>query len=156
MRRPLLGLGLLALVTVPAAAQLPSLAVLDVRVGAHAAMPTSDLGDAYDTGFGVYGRVGAPIGPVKVMATLTWSRLRGIAASGTTDLDVITVQAGPHFSLATLDVGVEAGYFSQFQQIGVAPNLSIELLGFDLTASYHKTFSDPKGSWITLGAGYRF
>ena len=153
MRRPLLGLGLLALVTAPAAAQVP---LLDVRVGAHAVMPTSDLGDAYDTGFGVYGRVGAPIGPVKLMATLTWSRLRGITASGTTDLDVITVQAGPHFSLATLDVGVEAGYFSQFQQIGVAPNLSIELLGFDLTASYSKTFSDPKGSWITLGAGYRF
>ncbi|MDH5233635.1 MAG: hypothetical protein OEW77_01670 [Gemmatimonadota bacterium] len=153
MRRCLLVIGFVTLVAPAATAQLP---VLDLRLGAHAGMPTGDLGDAYDTGFGVYGRLGAPVGPLKLMASATWNRLKGIATASTTDLDVVTVTAGPHFGMAMLDVGIEGGYFSQFQEFGASPNVSLKLLRYELTASYNMTFQDPKGSWLTLGAGLRF
>ena len=153
MRRTLLALGLVALVAPAATAQIP---VLDVRVGAHAVMPSGDLGDAYDAGFGAYGRIGAPVGPLKLMASVTWNRFKGISTASTTDLDVVTVQGGPHFSFALLDLGIEAGYFSQFEQAGISPNLSLKLLRYEVTASYNATFNDPKGSWLTIGAGLRF
>jgi hypothetical protein len=153
MRRCLLLLGLVALVAPAATAQLP---LLDVRLGAHAVLPTGDLGDAYDTGFGVYGRVGAPVGPLKLMASASWNRLKGISVASTSDLDVVTVTVGPHFGMAMLDIGIEGGYFSQFDKFGAAPNVSLKLLRYELTASYNATFQDPKGSWITVGAGLRF
>jgi hypothetical protein len=152
IRRSLAALGLAALFAAPAAAQLP---LLDVRVGAHAVLPTGDLDDAFDAGFGAYGRIGAPIGPVKLMASVTWNRLKS-ANPLVEDTDVVTLTAGPHFSLAMLDIGIEGGYFSEFEEFGLAPNVSIGLLKFDLTASYHTTLEDPRGSWMTVGLGFRF
>lgn len=142
-----------ALMATPLAAQLP---VLDLRVGAHAVVPTADLGDFYDPGFGVYGRVGMPVGPVQLVASATWSRLGGIATAATTDLDIVSGQVGPHFTVAMFDLGAEVAYFSQFQEIGLAPNVSLRLGRFDLTASYNTTFKEPTGSWLTVGAGLRF
>lgn len=142
-----------ALAAAPVAAQVP---VLDLRVGAQAVVPTGELADFYDPGFGVYGRVGMPVGPVQLMASATWSRLRGIATAATTDLDVVSGQVGPHFAVAMFDLGAEVAYFSQFQEVGIAPNVSLRLGRFDLTASYSTTFKEPTGSWLTVGAGLRF
>ena len=138
---------------VPVAAQIPG---LDIRLGAHALVPTADLADFYEAGFGAYGRIGLPVGPAKLMASATWNRLRGVSAMATTDLDVLSAQVGPHFGTGILDIGVEAAYFSQFQELGVAPNVSLKLLRYEVTASYNTTFQDPKGSWLTLGLGVRF
>ncbi|MBL8995780.1 MAG: hypothetical protein KJZ74_12465 [Gemmatimonadales bacterium] len=153
LRRSLQVLAVALVTSTPALAQVPG---LDIRLGAHAAMPTAELGDFYDAGFGVYGRVGMPVGPVKLMASATWNRLRGIEGAGTTDLDVVSGQVGPHFSTALLDIGLEAAYFSQFQELGIAPNVSVKLLRYEITASYNTTFQDPKGSWLTFGVGLRF
>ena len=161
MRRIALVLGLSTLLAVPAAAQIP---VLDIRLGAQAALPTGDLADAYDTGFGAYARLGAPIGPVKLMGSLTWTRLRGknvtlpiIGTVGIPDQDVVSVQVGPHFSAALLDIGVEGAYFSEFDKFGFAPNVSLGLMSMELTASYNIVFSDPsKATWLSVGAGFRF
>lgn len=152
LRRLVLTLGLIALAAAPAAAQVP---VLDIRLGAHAVVPTGDLGDVAETGFGVYGRIGAPVGPIKLMGSVTWNRLTAKAGFGS-DQDVLTFQAGPHFSLAMLDVGIEGGYFSEVEEFGLTPNVSIGLLGFELTASYNTTLKDPATNWLSIGAGFRF
>src|SRR5690606_12514016 len=147
IRRSLAALALATLCAAPAAAQVP---VLDVRLGAHAAVPTGDLADVFDAGFGVYGRLGAPVGPIKLMGRVTWNRLTG-ANPSVEDVDVITISGGPHFMLGLLDLGLELGYYSEFEELGFSPNLSIGLLKFDVTASYNTTFEDPRGSWMTLG-----
>lgn len=152
IRRFVLALGLAALVAAPAAAQVP---VLDVRLGAHAVVPSGDLADVAETGYGVYGRIGAPIGPIKLMGSVTWNRLTAKAGFGS-DQDVITVQAGPHFSLALLDIGIEGGYFSEVEEFGLTPNVSIGFSKLELTASYNTTLKDPATNWISVGLGFRF
>jgi hypothetical protein len=152
IRRTLAALALATLCAAPAAAQVP---VLDIRLGAHLAMPTEDLSDAFDAGFGAYGRLGVPVGPIKLMASITWNRLKG-ANPFVEDLDVITITGGPHFSVGLLDIGVEGGYYSEFEEFGFSPNVSIGLLQFDVTASYNTTLDDPRASWMTLGLGFRF
>jgi hypothetical protein len=152
IRRTLAALALAALCAAPVAAQVP---VLDIRLGAHAALPTGDLGDVFDAGFGAYGRLGAPVGPIKLMASITWNRLKA-ASPLVEDVDVVTITGGPHFSAGLFDIGVEAGYYGEFEEFGFSPNVSIGLLQFDVTASYNTTLKDPRGSWMTLGLGFRF
>lgn len=136
-----------------AQAQVP---VIDLRLGAHAVMPTGDLGDGFDTSFGLYGRIGAATGPVKLMGTLTWNRLTP-TSDLFDDLDVITIQAGPHFSMTPLvDFGFEAAYLTEFEEFALSPNISLSLLRFELTASYTTTFDSPQANWISLGGGIRF
>lgn len=134
-------------------AQVP---VIDLRLGAHAVMPTGDLGDGFDTSFGLYGRIGAPTGPMKLMAALTWNRLKSKSALFD-DLDVITIQAGPHFALTPLaDFGVEAAYLTEFEDFGLSPSFSLSMSRFELTAAYTTTFDSPQANWISLGGGIRF
>lgn len=143
--------GLAALFSAPAAAQVP---LLDLRAGVHATFPSGETADAYDGGFGVYGRLGAPVGPLKLMASATWNRLGGKA--GNDDIDIITLQAGPHFTIGLFDLGIEAGYFSEIDKIGFAPNISFALMNYEITATYNTTLEDPTASWISVGAGIRF
>lgn len=151
-RRLMLAALATAAVAAPAAAQVP---LLDVRIGAHAAIPTGDLGDAYDAGVGAYGRIGLPVGPVKLMGSVTWNRLKA-ASPLIDDVDFITVTGGPHFGMMMFDVGIEGGYFGEFEEFGLSPNVSLKLLKLDVTASYNTTLKDPRGSWMTLGVGLRF
>ncbi len=156
IRRFALALGLSTLLAAPVAAQLP---VLDVRVGAQAVMPTGDLADAFAAGFGAYGRVGVPVGPFKLMATLTWQQLKGkeILGIGTPDQSFIGITAGPHFSPAPmLDIGLEAGTFTEFDEFGIVPSVSLGLVKFDAMASYTMVNTDPKANYISLGFGFRF
>ena len=160
LRRVAMVLGLSTLLAAPVAAQLP---LLDVRFGAQAVLPQGDLADNYKAGFGAYGRLGFPLGPLKLMGTATWTRLPGKTIDvlgtpvGVEDQDVIGITAGPHFSLLPmLDLGLEAGYFSNFEKVGFVPSVSVGLLNFDLMASYTMVNSDPKASWAGLGIGLRF
>jgi hypothetical protein len=160
LRRVAIVLGLSTLLAAPAAAQLP---LLDVRFGAQAVLPQGDLADLYKGGFGAYGRLGVPLGPIKLMGTATWTRFPGKTVDvlgtpvGIADLDVIGFSAGPHFSPAPLfDLGLEVGYFSEFEKIGFVPSVSVGLLSFDLMASYTIVNSDPKANWAGLGIGLRF
>ena len=76
---------------------------------------------------------------------------------GIADLDVIGFAAGPHFSpVPLLDLGLEVGYFSEFEKMGFVPSVSVGLLNFDLMASYTIVNSDPKSNWAGLGIGLRF
>ena len=159
IRRLALALGLSTLLAAPAAAQIP---VLDIRLGAQAVMPQGDLGTFYKGGFGAYGRVGVPLGMIKLMGTATWTRLPGksITVLGIPatidDQDVVGLTAGPHLSLPLVDAGLEFGYFSNFEKFGIVPSVSVGLLKFDLMASYTIVNADPKANWVALGAGLRF
>ena len=148
-------LGLTTILAAPVAAQLP---LLDVRIGAQAVMPQGDLADIYKGGFGAYGRLGIPLGGIKLMGTATWTRLPGktIGGLGTPDKDVIGLTAGPHLSLPMLDLGIEAGYFSNYKKVGFVPSASLGVLNFDVMLSYTIVDSDPKDNWLGLGVGLRF
>jgi len=155
IRRLALVVGLAAVVSAPAAAQIP---VLDIRLGAQAVMPQGDLSDIYKGGFGAYGRLGVPLGMFKLMGTATWTRLPGKTVGPITieDQDIVGIAAGPHFSFALVDVGLEAGYFSNFKKVGIVPSVSVGLLKLDVMASYTMVNSDPKANWAGLGVGFRF
>ncbi|MCE9602343.1 MAG: hypothetical protein K8S21_09085 [Gemmatimonadetes bacterium] len=159
LRRSAMVLGLTAILAAPAAAQMP---LLDVRIGAQAVLPQGDLADVYKGGFGAYGRLGIPLGGIKLMGTATWTRLPGKTIDvlgtpvGIEDQDVIGLTAGPHLSLPMLDLGVEAGYFTNFKKVGIVPSASLGLLNFDVMLSYTIVNSDPKSNWAGLGVGLRF
>lgn len=134
-------------------AQVP---VIDIRLGAHTAMPTADFANTYESGFGVYGRVGIPLGVVKLMGGATWNRFAPKAAADD-DLDIFTVQAGPHFFLVPLvDLGLEAAYISEIEKFGLSPSVSVGFMKAEVTAAYYTTFNSPATSWLTLGVGLRF
>lgn len=154
IRRIAVALGLAALIAAPAAAQVPA---LDIRVGAHATLPSADLADAQTTGYGAYGRLGAPVGPLKLFASATWNQFKG--EGGAPDTDVTTLTVGPHFSLIPmLDIGIEGGLFfgDNDSEFGLSPNVSIALMKFDVTVQYNTTTKDPKATWINAGVGFRF
>jgi len=159
VRRFALALGLATICAAPVAAQLP---LLDVRIGAQAVMPQGDLGDVYKGGFGAYARLGIPLGGFKLMGTATWTRLPGKTIDvlgtpvGIEDQDVIGLTVGPHVSLPMLDLGLEAGYFSNFKKAGIVPSVSFGVLNFDVMASYTIVTADPRANWIGLGVGLRF
>ncbi len=140
---------------VPVQAQVP---VFDFRFGAHFNMPTSEFGDVYEAGFGIYGRVGAPflaLGPTKLMGTFAWNLFHETGPAD--DLDIMSVSVGPHFMMLPLvDVGVEAGYFTEVDELGLHPNVSVRLMRFDVTASYNTTFNGAAARWFTVGGGLRF
>ncbi len=145
--------GLTAALAAPLHAQIP---LLDIRLGAQAVSPTGDLADTYDAGFGAYGRVGVPLGLVKVMGSVTWNRFAA-ASPLVEDQDEITIQVGPHFSLLPMmDLGLELVQFTDASETGFSPNISVGLLNFEVTAAYHTTFKSPQANWISIGAGIRF
>lgn len=136
----------------PVQAQMP---LLDIRIGAQAAMPSGDFADGFDSGLGAYARVGVPLGLTKLFGSVTYTSFK--PAGGGDNESELTVQAGPHFSLLPmLDFGIEGAYFSESEEFGMAPNISVGLLKFEATASYNTTFADPKASWISVGVGIRF
>lgn len=152
-RRLLLASGLLAALSAPLQAQIP---LLDIRLGAHALMPGGDFANAYDAGFGAYGRVGLPLGLFKLMGSATFNRFTAVDPAAE-DQDLFTLQVGPHFSpIPLLDLGIEGAWFSESEEFGIAPNISVGFLSFEATASYYTTFKDPKANWIAIGVGFRF
>lgn len=153
LRRLVGAIVVVAALAAPLQAQVP---LLDIRVGAQAALPTGDFADSYDAGIGAYGRVGVPLGIVKLFGSATYTQFKS-ALPGSEDSNIWTLQAGPHFSLLPMmDLGIEAAYFGEAEEMGLAPNISIGLLKLDITASYNTTFGDAPSNWITLGVGLRF
>ena len=136
----------------PLAAQVP---VLDIRAGVQAAMPTGDMKNGFDSGYGFYGRVGIPLATFKMMGAVTWNRF---TASGLgADTDFLTIQAGPHVSLVPLaDIGLEVAYITEAEEFGISPSVNIGFSKLELTASYTTTFASPSSSWLTVGLGIRF
>lgn len=153
LKRLLVAVGVLVAAAAPLHAQVP---VLDVRLGGHTAMPTADFANGYESGFGLYGRIGIPLGVAKLMGGATWNRFAPKAA-GADDLDIFTVQAGPHFFLVPLvDVGLEAAYISEVEKFGLSPSVSVGFMKAEITAAYYTTMDNPATSWLTLGVGLRF
>lgn len=143
----------LALITQPLQAQVP---VVDIRLGAQTAAPTGELANGFDYGYGLYARVGVPFGPIALMGSATWTRFKPTAPSSN-NMDIVTLQAGPHFSVIPgLDFGLEGAYFTEVEKFGFAPNVSIGIINFEATLSYNTTLDSPKTSWIALGVGLKF
>lgn len=156
IRRLSFVVGLATALAAPAAAQVP---LVDVRVGAHAIMPTGDFSDGYKPGFGAYGRVGMPLGVVKLMATATYNMFPGktVGVFSVDDETVLGLSVGPHLSLPLVDAGLEVGWFSNFEKVGFIPSVSLGLGRFDVMASYTTVNAEPnKANWFSLGLGLRF
>lgn len=153
LRRFLAVSAFLALAAVPAQAQVP---LLDLRLGAHGALPQGDFADAYDAGVGAYFRAGVPLLVVKMMGSVTYTQFKS-ANPFTDDISEITLQVGPHFSpIPLLDLGAEFAYLTDAEEWAFSPNVSVGFLMLEATASYNKPFDSNAGSWITLGVGLRF
>lgn len=139
----------------PLQAQVPG---VDIRVGAHTAEPTSGLGNGYKNGFGLYTRIGAPVGvgPMSVMGAATWTRFSP-KSNLFKDLDVITLQFGPHLLLAPgFDVGLEGAYITEADRVGLVPVVSFGIPNLEGTLSYTSTLSGQQFSWFSLGIGFKF
>lgn len=153
LRRTLAVSAFLALAVAPAQAQVP---LLDLRVGAHAALPQGNLAGSYDAGYGAYLRAGVPLLLVKLMGSATYTQFKA-ANPLTDDVSEITLQAGPHFSpIPLLDLGAEFGYLTDAKEWAFTPNVSIGFLMLEATASYNKPLEKGAASWVTLGLGFRF
>lgn len=141
------------LLSQPLQAQAPG---LDVRIGVQAAEPTNGFGDVYDSGLGLYARIGAPVGPISLMGAATWTRFKPRSAIFN-DLDILTLQFGPHLAIIPgLDVGIEGAYFSEVEKIGFVPVVSVGIPNLEATLSYSTTFEGPRTSWFALGFGFKF
>lgn len=152
-RRIALTLALVLAAAAPLRAQVP---LLDIRVGAQAALPTGDFADAYDAGIGAYGRIGVPMLAFTLMGSATYTRFKA-ANPLIEDRNELTLQVGPHFNLLPMmDLGLELAYFTEAEETGFSPSISVGLLMLEATASYNTTFNSPRGSWVTLGVGLRF
>lgn len=152
LRRLLAVTAFLALASVPAQAQIP---LLDLRVGAHGALPQGDFADSHDAGVGAYFRAGVPLLLVKVMGSVTYTQFKAVNPL-VDDVSEITLQVGPHFSpIPLLDLGAEFAYMTDTQNWAFAPNVSVGFLMLEATASYNKPFEGNR-SWVTLGVGLRF
>lgn len=137
----------------PLQAQLPG---PDIRVGIHTAEPTNGFGNGYDNGFGLYARIGAPMGPISLMGAATWTRFSP-ESSLFRDLDIITLQFGPHLMLIPgLDVGIEGAYFTEVEDFGFVPVISFGIPNLEANLAYNTTFDGPKTSWFSLGIGFKF
>lgn len=150
LRRLVATAGLLSLFAAPAQAQIP---LLDIRVGAQGALPQGTFGDVYDAGLGAYARVGVPVLFFKLMGSATYTRFKAVNPL-TPELNVTTLQIGPHFSpIPLLDIGAELAYDSDSKKTGFAPNVSVGFLFAELTGSY-TMIGDSK--WMSVGVGLRF
>ncbi|MBA3852783.1 MAG: hypothetical protein C0503_00120 [Gemmatimonas sp.] len=153
LRRLLVASAFVALAAVPAQAQVP---LLDIRLGAHGALPQGDFADTHDAGVGAYFRAGVPLLLFKVMGSVTYTQFKS-ANPLTDDVQELMLQAGPHFSpLPLLDLGAEVGYTTDAKEWAFAPNVSVGLLMLEATASYVKPFKSGANSFVTLGVGLRF
>lgn len=130
--------------------------LLDVRIGAQTTAPTGSLDNGFDYGYGLYARVGAPFGPVALFGALTWNRFKP-ESNAASDLDIITVQFGPHLQLVPgLDLGLEGAYISEVERLGFSPSISVGIINFEAVLSYTTTLSGPTTSWLALGVGLKF
>ncbi len=153
LRRLVLAATFVAAAALPLQAQVP---LLDLRVGAHAALPQGTFADTHDAGVGAYFRAGVPLVFLKLMGSVTYTQFKSVNPLNE-DVSEITLQAGPHFSpIPLLDVGAEVGYLTDAQEWAFTPNVSVGFLMLEATASYNKPFNKDVGSWVTLGVGLRF
>lgn len=153
LRRVLAVSAFLALPSAPVLAQVP---LLDLRVGAHAALPQGDFADTHDVGIGAYFRAGMPVLVVKLMGSVTYTQFRS-SNPFIDDVSEITLQVGPHFSpVPALDLGAEVAYLTDAQEWAFSPNVSVGFLMLEATASYNKPFESNAASWVTVGLGLRF
>lgn len=131
---------------------------MDIRIGVQTAEPTAGLGNGYDNGFGLYTRIGAPVGvgALSLMGAATWTRFSP-KSSIFDDLDVITLQFGPHLMMIPgLDVGLEAAYITEADKLGLVPVISFGIPNLEGTLSYTSSLSGPQYSWFALGIGFKF
>lgn len=147
----------LLLLAQPLQAQMP-LPGMDIRIGVQTAEPTNNLGSSFDNGFGLYARIGAPVGvgPLSLMGAATWTRFSP-KTSVQDDLDIITLQFGPHFSMIPgVDFGLEGAYITDADKLGLVPVISFGIPNLEGTLSYTSTLSGPQYSWFALGIGFKF
>jgi hypothetical protein len=134
-------------------AQMPD---LSFRVGAQTIEPTGDLNDTFDYGYGLYARVGTFAEPWALMGAITWNRFVP-KSNALNDTDEFTIQAGPHFTLKEgFNLGAEVAYFTENEEFGLVPVLSIGLRNIEATLSYNTTFANPQVNWLALGIGFKF
>lgn len=151
--RPLaatLGTALLALAIAPTAipAQLPG---LGLGAGVRYAAPSGDFGDALDPGYGGYLKAELRAVLIGVAAEANLTRFAGEGDAD--DATVLGIQVGPRLSLGLLKAGLDIGWYSEVEEAGYTPSLSLGLGPVEGGAGI--TFFDG-GRWFFLRAGVRF
>lgn len=134
--------------TAVASAQLPG---LGLGAGVRYASPSGDFGDAIEPGYGGY--LKAELGAV-LIGVAAEANLTRFAGEGNADaVTVFGIQAGPCLSMGLLKAGLDIGWYSEIEETGYTPNLSLGLGPFEGGAGI--TFFDG-GRWLFLRAGVRF
>jgi hypothetical protein len=142
-----------AILAQPLQAQAPG---VDLRIGATTSAPTDRLANVFDYGYGLYARVGVPMGPISLMGAATVNRFKP-KSDIFNDLDIVTMQVGPHLMVVPgFDVGIEGAYFSEVEEFGFVPVVSFGIPNLEATLSYSTTFDGPRTSWFSLGVGFKF
>ncbi len=124
--------------------------------GLIAASPGGDFGDAQSNGIGAYAKLEASLVVIGIAAEVNAVRFGGEEISGGVSTDAQTifgVQVGPRLNLLLAKVGVDLGYYSQFDGLGWGPAASLALGPLEVGAS--ATFVDG-GRWYALRGGIRF
>ena len=157
------------ILTIVAAAMTCSLAPAALAgsfgVGADLALPTGDFGDALDSGFGLHVLAKHPVAP---LVTLTgdagWTRFSskdltldlgqfGSFTAGGDDVNVWNVCAGARVAMMPMGLGLELGYFSKVDELGLVPNVGVSFSKLAVDLRYKAT-GDAK--WFELRAGVYF
>lgn len=150
MRRaliPAMAALLVATVTPPLHAQLPG---MSLGVGGRWASPSGDFGDAVETGYGGYFKV--ELGALMLGAAAE-ANLTRFGGEGDADgVTVFGVQAGPRVGMGLFKAGLDIGWYSEIEETGYSPNLSLSLGPLDAGAGM--TFFSG-GRWLYLRAGVR-
>lgn len=153
MRPPLapLGLGLLVLAftAAPASAQLPGVG-LGLSAGARYAVPSGDFGDAVKPGYGGYVKV--EIGALMLGAAAEANITRFGGEEGFDGVTVLGIQAGPRIGMGLFKVGLDLGWYSEVEEVGYTPNISVGL--GPLEAGAGATFFSG-GRWLYLRGGIK-
>lgn len=131
-----------------AAAQVPG---LGLGAGVRYAAPSGDFGDALDPGYGGYLR--AELGAVLIGVAAEANLTRFGGEGDADDATVFGIQAGPRLSLGLLKAGFDIGWYSEIEETGYTPSLSLGLGPVEGGAGI--TFFDG-GRWLFLRAGLRF
>ena len=124
-----------------------SAAALGVGVGYR--LPTGDLGDAYDGGFGANAVFEYPVAPlVSAYGDLGYTTFAGEGSRD--DIDVWSFNAGAKVNVLTLlQVGAEVGYFTEVDEFAISPYVGQGLGPLQLSARYKLT---GEAHWLDLRA----
>ena len=104
-------------------------------IGIGYRLPSGDFGDDYDGGYGANFAMLFPVAPkITAWGDVGYTRFQGKGVYS--DIDVWGFNGGAKFSLTSLYVGGELGYFTKVEDFALTPLVGIGLGPIDVSARY--------------------